>query len=193
MASTNTRLVGARIFLRDPNTGETIGEEIIRTHNPIQKTFTIVGKNLPGKLPERINALIVSDSSMAYNLCAVKNVTDDYERIIELGIIKTDEKQNERGAPRFKISGPAIVRELSDFMGLSKTKNVFLVYLKDMSVTGVMFQAPINQFEINDEVLLDMNKIRPNTYMKAKVVRKQNKQGFNEEVACKIIRMINKK
>ncbi len=192
MANSNTKLVGARIFLRDPGTGETIGEETIRSHNPLQKTFTIVGRNLPVKLPERVNALIVSDTSMDYNICAIKNVSGDNERIIELGIIKTDEKRNERGAPRFKITGPAIVRELCDFMGLSKTKNVFLVYLKDMSVSGVMFSAPVNQFEINDEVLLDMSKIRPNTYMKAKVVRKQNKNGLNEEVACKIIRMINK-
>ncbi len=192
MASANTRLDGARIFFRDPNTGETIGNEVIKSHNTINKTFTVVGKNLPAMLPPRVNALIVTDSSMDFNLCAIKNISDDNERIIEFGIIKTDEKQNERGAPRFKIAAPAVVRELKDFMGLKKTNNVFLVNLKDMSASGVMFSAPINQFDINDEVLLDINKLRANTYMNAKVVRKQNKQGFTEEVACKIINMISK-
>lgn len=192
MANTNNKLTGAKIFLRDPATGETLGSEVIRTHNPLQKTFTIVGKNLPEKIPQRINALIVSDSSMDYNICAVKNIADDKERIIEFGIIKTDEKTNQRGAPRFKIAAPAVVRELKDFMGLKKTNNVFLVNLKDMSATGVMFSAPVNQFELNDEVLLDINKLKANTSMVAKVVRKQNRQGFTEEVACTIVKMISK-
>ena len=192
MVGANSKLTGARIFLRDPETGETLGNEIIRSFNPVQKTFTVFGKNLPDKIPQRINALIVTDNSMDYNICSLKSISDTNERIMEFGIIKTDEKKNERGAPRFKVSAPAVVRELTDFMGLKKTNNVFLVNLRDISASGIMFQAPVNQFDISDEVLLDTNKLRPGSSILAKVVRKQNKQGFNEEVACTIIKMMTK-